>query len=44
MIHSEQVPRYTKDITMQVDCTIGFVPRLDVSADPARKGSTLWNA
>ena len=44
MIHSEQVPRYTKDITMQVDCTIGFVPRLHVSADPARKGSTLWNA
>jgi hypothetical protein len=43
LIHSEQIPRYEKNITMQVDCTITFTQHLHMLTDPVRKYRTLWS-
>jgi len=45
LIHSEQIPRYEKNITMQVDCAIAFVfiQSLHMLTDPVRKYRTLWS-
>jgi hypothetical protein len=43
LINSEQVPRYIKDIKMQVDTILTFIQYLNLLTDPVRKGSTLWS-
>jgi hypothetical protein len=40
LINSEQVPRYTKGIKMQVDSTFTFIRSLNVLTDPLRKCRT----
>src|SRR6267142_2285521 len=40
LINSEQIPRYTKSITMQVDSTFTFIQSLNVLTDPLRKCRT----
>jgi hypothetical protein len=43
LIHSEEIPRYSKNITMQVDCAISFIQSLHMLTDPVRKYRTLWS-
>jgi hypothetical protein len=43
LIHSEQIPRYSKNITMQVDCPITSIQPLHMLTDPVRKYRTLWS-
>jgi hypothetical protein len=42
LITSEQVPRYTKDVTVQVDNTITTIKRLRLLADPAKAHTTKY--
>ena len=42
LINSDQVPRYTKDVTMQVDYTIVLSYLLHLLTDPARRHPTTW--
>ena len=44
LIVSDQIPRYTKDVTMQVDHRIIGTQFLHVSADLVRENCSLWNA
>ena len=43
LINSDQVPRYAKDITMQVDYTIVLKFPLHLLTDPARRYTTTWH-
>ena len=42
LIHSDQVPRYTKDDTVQVDYTIVLTFPLHLLTDPARSYLSMW--